>query len=366
MSRRGENIYKRKDGRWEGRYQKGRTPDGKIKYGSVYGRSYQETKYKLYPLKIKYQRLISMHGTCAIPFYQWANHWLTTIRGTIKPATYASYDYKMIHFILPMLNDTYLNELDEAAIKGLLDSWKAKQFKESTIRVVFQELKSCLSLAVKQGYLVSNPCDQIVLPKQDKKRVCALSKKEQAMLERTLADTPLNKRLPVILALQTGMRIGEIAALQWKNVDFDSNVIHVEHTFQRIPSVDRGQKASELVLSSPKTSASKRLIPMSRRVRQELLKAREQRTGSFIISTKGGPSEPRLIGYHFHQLMKKAQLIGKHFHQLRHTFATRCVERNRDIASISALLGHSSTQMTLDTYSSALLEQRMKVIESIA
>lgn len=365
MSRRGENIYKRKDGRWEGRYQKGRTEAGKMKYGSVYGRSYQETKQKLYPLKIKYQTLMNLHGKSAIPFYHWVNQWLLDLQGKIKPATYASYQYKMDHYILPSLASVLLNELDEEKLSLLLKEWKTKGLKTSSIRVLFQVLKTCLSVAAKKGMLLTNPCEKVVLPAIEKKHPQSLSKKEQTSLERVVAREKTQMGLPITVALQTGMRIGEIAALQWKNIDFDSNVIYVEQTLQRISYFNRQKEQSQIVLSSPKTTSSKRIIPMTDHIRKILLHESKKRTEAFVFSVNGHPCEPRLINYHFQRLAKKAKIIGKHFHQLRHTFATRCVEKNRDIAAVSAILGHASTQMTLDTYSSALIEQRMKIIQSL-
>ena len=139
----------------------------------------------------------------------------------------------------------------------------------------------------------------------------------------------------------------------------------MEQTFQRISYFNRENNHSQLVLTSPKTNASKRIIPMTKLVREKLLEAKKLRQGNFVFSVKGHPTEPRVLTYRFQQVLKKAKLVGFHFHQLRHTFATRCLEKNRDIASISALLGHASTKMTLDVYSSALFEQRLKVIQSI-
>lgn len=365
MSKRGENIYKRKDGRWEGRYSKGRTENGKIKYGYVYGHTYQETKQKLYPLKIKYQTLIQLHGRSAFPLYKWVNKWLQEIQGKVKPSTYASYQYKMDRYILPTLAENLLNEVDEDTINNLITQWQSLNLSSSTIRVLFQVLNNCLTYAVKKRILETNPCNHVILPVNEKIQVKALSKKEQDSLERVARQESSKKGLPILLSLQTGMRIGEIAALQWKNIDFEQNVIYVEQTFQRISYFNREKSQSQLVLSSPKTASSKRIIPMTKWVRKTLLSESKKQTGEFVFSVKGHPCEPRLINYHFQKIAKKAKVIGKHFHQLRHTFATRCVEKNRDIASVSALLGHASTQMTLDTYSSALIEQRMKIIQSL-
>ena len=96
-----------------------------------------------------------------------------------------------------------------------------------------------------------------------------------------------------------------------------------------------------------------------------MLNHRKESKGSFVFSTNGQPCEPRLLTHHFHRIRLKAGLIKIHFHQLRHTFATRCLEAKKDISSVSALLGHASTQMTLDTYVDAMLEQRFQVIDEL-
>lgn len=104
---------------------------------------------------------------------------------------------------------------------------------------------------------------------------------------------------------------------------------------------------------------------MTQQLRASLLAYRKKSQGNYILEAKGKPCEPRLLTYYFHKVRSKACLDDIHFHQLRHTFATRCIESNGDIASISALLGHASTQMTLDTYADAKLEQRFQVISML-
>jgi len=95
MSRRGENIYRRKDGRWEGRYPKGRKPNGRIHYGYVYGKQYREVKQKIVRLKQQYQINYEQHGQSALAFSQWGEIWLQDIRLLVKASTFSSYKYKL-------------------------------------------------------------------------------------------------------------------------------------------------------------------------------------------------------------------------------------------------------------------------------
>lgn len=359
--RKGENIYLRKDGRWEGRFPKGRKINGRIKYGYVYGKSYTEVKQKLYPLKIKYQTLQEVQGSSAETFEEWTINWLEEIKGEVKPSTFSSYYYKLTKYVFPMIQDVSLNEITLDTGKELLGRLQ-KKLARSTIQVVFRILNKCLNHAKRLRKITSNPFSEIKIPKVKKTKVRALTLNEQKKIMDVAANDKRGYGIPVLLALHSGMRIGEIAALKWSDIDFDTNLIHVQHTYQRIQAINEVEKRTQLVFTDSKTDASVRVIPIGPTLKKLLLKHKKSSRGGFVFSTNGQPCEPRLLTYHFHKVREKAGLSTIHFHQLRHTFATRCLEANRDIPSVSALLGHASTQMTLDTYVDAMLEQRVQVI----
>ncbi|MGM0175363.1 tyrosine-type recombinase/integrase [Enterococcus sp. DIV0800] len=364
MSRRGENIYKRKDGRWEGRYPIGNKIDGKIRYRSIYGKTYQEVKIKLYPLKIESASKMLSKGKCATPFYKWAFYWLDSIKGDIKPSTYASYRYKLEHYIFPYIGEIALNQLEYDTLRSLVEEWK-KKYKPSSIHVYFQLLKGCLAAAVKKSLVTLNPCREIILPKRKKSKIHALKKQEQKKLENAARTVSGQKGLPLLISLQAGLRIGEIAGLKWENIDFDNKTITVEQTYQRISIFKKRDKKTSLVYQEAKTEASKRVVPMTNELFLKLKEKRKNSQYEFVFTSGSRPCEPRLLTYHFQNIVKKAGLFSIHFHQLRHTFATRCLEKNHDIASISRLLGHASTRMTLDVYTDSLMEQRKAVIHSL-
>ncbi|MEO1769222.1 site-specific integrase [Candidatus Enterococcus ferrettii] len=364
MSRRGENIYKRKDGRWEGRYEKGRKETGRIKYGYVYSQSYQDVRQKLYALKVKYQTISEMNGRSAIPVIDWSRSWLSLIQETIRPSTHASYTHKLAKYVYPIIGFHPLNGLETSNIQQLITQWRKQNLAPSTIQVLFRMVSQCLKEAVKQGLLKNNPCDTIQLPRVKRTRVKALTLSEQRQLERTSKTLDSKSELPVLLALYAGLRIGEIAALRWENIDFEQGIVRVDHTYQRI-SVSLKEQKTQLCYSDTKTEASVRVVPLTKLLLSKLRTQRKRAKGPFVMHTQGKPCEPRLLTYHFHQVRTMAGLEGIHFHQLRHTFATRCIEANGDIASVSALLGHASTKMTLDVYIDAMLEQRFIIIERL-
>lgn len=359
--RRGENIYRRKDNRWEGRYSKGKHADGRKKYGSVYGKSLQEVREKLYPLKLKYQIYQAIHGESAMTLNEWGYRWLYEVQSGIKQSTYANYEHKLVHYVLSAIGNYGLNELDEEVGEELLNSLIDQALKPSTIQVIFRITKQCMKEAIRKKLIKENPFEGIQLPKVVKNKNQALTKQEQKRLEATALQEENGKGLPTLIALHAGLRIGEISALKWTDIDFDNEMIHVQSTYQRILGVYNGKK-TELIYSSSKTASSIRSIPLGRTLKRLLVQQKKQSKGEFVLCRGNKPLEPRLLTAHFHRIREKAGLTQTHFHQLRHTFATRCLESQGDIVSVSALMGHSSTQMTLDTYASALVEQKIQVV----
>lgn len=361
MPRKGENIYKRKDGRWEGRYKKGRKESGQLKYGYIYGKSYSEVKEKLYSYKLKYQTIVQLHGESASTYEEWAFHWLIQRQETIKPSTYSTYLYKLKRYVFPTIGQLPLNQLTQNNIQELVYIWKKKELKASTIHVLCQIIKKSLSEACAIRMILQSPCQNIYLPKKKSPQPNALSKSEQNQLETTAKSFPLYKGLPVLLALNAGLRIGEISALKWEDIDLKNRRIYIKKTFQRIPLVSPTQK-TQLLLDSSKTDKSIRTIPMSFTVYKYLKKWQKKSISPYVCSNKNTPSEPRLITYYFHRIRAYCGLLDVHFHHLRHTFATRCIESNGDIASVSRLLGHASTKTTLDVYTDSFMEGRQQVI----
>lgn len=361
MCRRGENIYKRKDGRWEGRYFSGRKENGQIKYGYIYGYSYKEVQKKLFSCKVDYQNRVEELGEDVTLFKEFVVNWLFIKKKEIKESTYASYSYKISRYILPSLGNYSLNCCTEQKIQNVIIEWQKNALSPSTMKVLLRILNQCLSYAVSQGLIKKNACKAVTLPKKDYPRIRSLSVSEQKALESVAKKDQSIYGQAIIFSLRTGLRIGEISALKWSSVDFNVNVIRVEHTLQRIQTKDRYAK-TKVSLDITKTNASKRVIPMSSQVRTLLLNIKRESVSSFIFTNTSSFCEPRLLTYHFHRIRKQVNLENIHFHQLRHTFATRCLEVHSDITSVSALLGHSSTQMTLDVYADSFLEQRKKIL----
>ncbi|WP_207695813.1 hypothetical protein DOK67_0001473 [Enterococcus sp. DIV0212c] len=363
MVRKGENIYKRKDGRWEGRYIKGRKRDGSVIYGYVYNKTYTDLKERLLRMKALHAhnyafKTIIYQGT----LNDWTTCWLKEVQRQLKPSTYASYTNKMIKHILPSLGDIPLQSITTAKINEWIKQLEG-HLSPNSVRIVYQVLVSCCTAAVKRELISDNPCKYVVLPKKAPNNINAITSQEQKKLKEKAAKHP--KGLAIILALETGMRIGEIAGLKWKDIDFSINTLTVQRTIQRIQTSNDINKKTQIIEGPPKSITSKRTIPLSKNLSKLLTKQKQTSDGEFVL---GGnkPAEPRLISVWLKKICQSIHFTTIRFHQLRHSFATRCLEKGVNIATISALLGHHSTKMTLDIYVSSFMTEKRKAISLIS
>lgn len=360
MSKKGENIYKRKDGRWEGRYIKARNEAGKIIYGYIYGKKYSIVKKRLAEFQVMYARPQDGISLYSGTLKEWLDCWLTVfMRQKIKVSTYSSYRARIDKYIIPFLGSKKLIYLKSSDVEEFLFYLSNLGLSSSTTRSIFIVLKGAMNRAMLEHYILSDPCKNIVLKAEEKANIHALSRKYQQQLETVaLAEKTCSA---VILALYTGMRIGEISALRWENVDFEKNVIFVKKTLYRVPPEGKGAK-TKLIFGEPKTKASKRTIPIAENLKEYLLVKRAVSCSEYVVSCKGSFAEPRVISYRFKKNLLQAGVEKTSFHALRHTFATRCVEQGIDVATLSKLLGHSSIKLTLDTYTDSMWESRKNAI----
>lgn len=205
---------------------------------------------------------------------------------------------------------------------------------------------------------------RIKKPKIEKKNICVLKVYEQCKLETALLENPHSTNLAVLLALHTGMRLGEVCALHWDNVDLIERQIHDRWTVMQ----DRNGMTT---IGKPKSETSDRLIPITGRLARLLSEEKANSATSFVFLSpkKGTFLNPRTMQYRFKSILKMIGLPAITFHALRHTFATRWIECGMDVKSLSEVLGHASVQITLDIYvhsSDTLKREAIERIESIS
>jgi integrase len=205
----------------------------------------------------------------------------------------------------------------------------------------------------------------VKFPRQVTNEVEVLSFDEQKRLETVANKSNITDRLGIILCLYTGIRIGELCGLMWRDIDFDSCLLYVRRTIQRIKSVD-GASKTEVACLSPKSNTSRRSIPLAGFLVSLLKEHQHFAVGSYVISRGNKPIEPRNMQYRFKRLLSIADIRPVNFHSTRHTFATRALESGFDIKTLSEILGHSSAVVTLRKYAHVLDEHKRRKMESLS
>ena len=349
MPRRGENIYKRKDGRWEGRYKCGYDDTGKARYRSVYAKTYQEVREKLHKLKTTVIDYVSSGKRTVGELFA---EWLKAVKLKVKTSTYACYHMKIIKHILPVFGGLAYEKLTVSSIHGFIDSklkngLSAKYV--SDIIIVFKSMSKYVSKV--HGY--ANPLENVVLPKKEKKDMKLLSKSEQEKLCRLVLNKPDNTKLGILLSYYAGLRIGEVCGLKWSDIDLNKGILKVERTVQRI--YENG--STKLIMNTPKSESSVREIPLPKFL-VEILRNFKSDDSVFILSGKETPTDPRTLQYRFKSLLKKADLPSINYHSLRHMFATNCIALGFDVKTLSELLGHATVETTLNRYVHSSMERK--------
>jgi integrase len=359
MSKKGENIYKRKDNRWEARYIKAYAPDGSAKYGYCYGKTYHEAKEKV--TKAKSELLISSaRGTCSPKkaFEYYCDEWLYMKQSHIKESTYDKYNNIIEKHIKPFWGGFLIQSVNSVTVEKFSQKLLSDaKLSAKTVKDVLTVLHSILMYAAKQA-ANAMPIIEITYPKERKKEMRVLSREEQSQFVDFLLQDMNAYKFGILLALLTGMRIGEICALKWENVSLEKQQISVIHTMQRIKNSDDDKKEkTKIIISEPKTDHSVRIIPLTEAGIKLCSLHKCSDPSSFVLT--GSPTEyiePRNMQYRIKKYAAECGLTDVHFHTLRHTFATRCIEVDFEIKSLSEILGHSSPRITLERYVHSSME----------
>lgn len=347
MSRKGENIYKRKDGRWEGRYLK-HIPGEKTCYGYVYAKTYREAKAKLLEAAAQWKAMPSASASADQYFCHIAQMWEKHAEPRVKQSTFVKYHSILEHHILPGLGDMPMNELTHQKLEDLAQQL-LRTLAPRTVSDIFSVLRSILRFAKKAGVPVL--CDgSSVWIRRQASETRVLTPNEQSTLCRYLLEDLSLKNAGVLLSLYTGLRVGEVCALRWDDISLDDHLLHVRHTMQRLQNLSAEGPRTLVIESAPKTFTSARTIPLPEDLVRVLLSLPGNHSGYFLTGSSDIFVEPRTMQYHFGRVTQRCGIDPINYHALRHTFATRCVELGMDVKSLSELLGHSTVTITMDRY----------------
>lgn len=348
----GENIFKRKDGRWEARYIKSREENGKIKYGFCYGKTYVEAKDKVTEAKARILNgTVSNIAEKGEKFSFYCDCWLKLRSTQIKTSSYVKYQNGIEKHVKPYMGDLYLKDITTEKISAFSQYLlNEKKLSTKSVRDILTFLRSILSYINKQIDGVLSHVE-IVYPRELPKVIRVLTEQEESELILYLAEEMNMGKFAVYLALRTGMRIGEICALRWKDISFSDETICVSNTVQRIKNIDsQGDSKTVLMIGSPKSDKSRRTIPLMPDIAALFRKFYQNEPEYFVLTGSENCMEPRKLQRYLRRYTKACNIEGIHFHTLRHTFATRCVEVGFDVKTLSEVLGHASISVTLERY----------------
>ncbi len=368
MPRRGDNIRKRTDGRWEGRYP-AVSSDGERRYLSVYGKSYGEVKEKLASKTDVLNRMDSFDSTAAradsrlqtrdIVFCTLMEEWLEEVEQNRKYSTYIKYKKLYTCHIRSLFLQDSLSRLTNSYIQTQLS---ALDVSDTTRHSILAAIKQTLRFSEKQyGY----PMPAITGCSLQKRpsAIEIMNRTEQSRLIQFLYSDMDISKAGIYLCLFTGLRLGEICSLKWADIDQEKGLLHVNRTVQRIES-KAGPAKTTLLETPPKSVFSKREIPISDTLLSLLTKFRQEEQEYVLKSSK--PMEPRTYQNHFKKYLKQIDAPNYNFHILRHTFATNCIDSGMDVKSLSEILGHSNVQITLNKYVHPSMDTKRKYINALS
>ena len=299
-------------------------------------------------------------------FSQVASLWKADKRQYVKPSSYAAYLQHLNKHILPHFGDC--ERITEEEIQGFANRQLAHGLALKTVKDSILILKMIHRYGERMGvwphldFRIHYPTSA-----QEPKALPVLSVSQQQRLIRYLKDHFSFRNLGLLICLHSGLRIGEICGLQWKDLDVTAGVIHVRKTVSRIWICDENERSYILSIGSPKTSASVRDIPITKSLTEIIRPLRKVVNPEFyVISNEAEPLEPRYYREYYSKVLDKLGIPPVRFHALRHSFATRCIESKCDYKTVSAILGHASISTTLDLYVHPDYTEKKKCIDRMA
>lgn len=296
--------------------------------------------------------------------------WLDEKKNFIKESTYAYYSFEIQNYIIPVMGDLPIQDVTEARIQNTVLFWQEEGMenghglKKSTVQNLVMLLKQVLKYAAKKNMIENHSIEIHFLPQVTKKRKRVFSPEEQNRLIQSILQELSYKTFGILLCMNSGLRIGELCALQWRDIDVANKLIHVTKTLQRIYRKNAVPK-TQIIITTPKTLTSIREIPLSDKICDVILRFGNINPEGYVLTNIEKFIEPCTFRKFFLNFLAKHNIGSYNFHSLRHTFATRCIEHGADYKSVSEILGHTTITTTLNMYVHPLMEEKKKCVDMI-
>lgn len=282
----------------------------------------------------------------------------------VKKSSFSAYVLLLENHLLPQFAE--VSSIEEAEVQQFVFQKLEQGLSQKSIKDVLIVLKMVMKFGAKHKWIQYTPFDIQYPTVRENQSIEVLTRTHQRKVMNYIQEHFTFRNLGVYICLCSGMRIGEICALTWEDIDTENGIINIRKTIQRIYIIEEGKRRTELLLDTPKTKNSIREVPMSRDLLRMLKPFKKIVNPLFFVLTNDAkPTEPRTYRSYYKNLMKQLDIPEIKFHGLRHSFATRCIESKCDYKTVSVLLGHSNISTTLNLYVHPNLEQKKKAIDQM-
>lgn len=294
-------------------------------------------------------------------YSEYLDRWLEEIvRPNAKQRTYVRYESICRRHICPGLGDLEISELTTELVQDFVREL-SREFASNTVRAICCVVKSSLSKAERLGIAPVN-IQYLVLPKIHEKLVESFSASEQRKIVHFVMTSGKRKNVGILVAMYTGLRIGELLALEWRDIDFANAQLIVKKSCHDAWVGGKYQK----MIESPKTSMSNRVIPLPRQIMPILRAAKRMSMSRYVVSgPEGRDISVRSYQMTFSLLLRKLHIPHRGFHSLRHTFATRALECGMDARTLAEIMGHANPSITLRRYAHSMIEHKRAMMNEV-
>ncbi len=298
-----------------------------------------------------------------ISFNQIFEEWLLFKKPKIKESTFLNYKFLVEKYLKETFKNSNLEFFREYDLNKYIEKLRG-ELAHKTVRDIISVLKAILRYAERK-YDCDFKLDLVSLPTVHRNEIEVFKDKEKNKIERKCINSDSIKEVGILISLYTGLRIGEICALKWEDINFEDKLIYVTHTIQRVYQADNNN--TKVIFTTPKTQNSIRKIPLAKTLYEKLKPmSKKYSKKAFILTGKENKwVEPMGYRYTYKMLLEKCKIPYKSFHCLRHTFATRCISIGMDVKSLSEILGHSNVTVTLNIYVHSSFKTKKKFIDRL-
>lgn len=290
-------------------------------------------------------------------------------RYQVKESTYAHYCYFVRTHVRPHLGALAPEEINARTLEEFVDSKLRRggavngaELSPKSVKDILTLVKAIIRYGMELEMIPQSSVDRVRSPKVVRRHAEVLSEEECARIERTAAKGRAME-LGIYLSLYTGMRLGELCALRWEDIDIDDSTIYINHSISRIPNTESEGARTKIIIDAPKTDCSIRQIPLTPRLCELLAKHKPEDDGAYFLTGDHKYIEPRNYYEKYKNFLLRCGISPHTFHALRHTFATRCIERGFDAKVLSEILGHADVKITLDRYVHPSLERKRECMK---